>query len=97
MEGIRFADFDAWRAYQAAVIARTNQVLDTLTEDVLGEVLVPQLPPNMQQVFCALVIGIGAPVRKLEVLECFVYQHGLRHMGEIEHGRALVGLQGMTS
>jgi len=97
MEGIRFADFDAWRAYQSAVIARTNQVLDTLTEDVLGEVLVPQLPPNMQQVFCALVIGLSAPVRKLEVLECFVYQHGLRHMGEIEHGRSLVGLQGMTS
>jgi hypothetical protein len=37
------------------------------------------------------------PVRKLEVLECFVYQHGLRHMGEVEHGRALVGLGGMTS
>ena len=36
-------------------------------------------------------------LRRLEVLECFVYQHGLRHMGEIEHGRALVGLQGMTS
>ena len=35
--------------------------------------------------------------RKLDVLECFVYQHGLRHMGEIEHGRALVGLKGMTS
>ncbi len=97
MEGIRFADFDAWRAYQSAVIGRTNQVLDTLTEDALAEVLISQLPPNMQQVFCALVIGLSAPVRKLEVLECFVYQHGLRHMGEIEHGRALVGLQGMTS
>ena len=24
-------------------------------------------------------------------------QHGLRHMGEIEHARALVGLNGMTS
>src|SRR4030042_2360858 len=27
MEGIRFADFAAWGAYQAAVTARTNQVL----------------------------------------------------------------------
>jgi hypothetical protein len=51
----------------------------------------------MQQIFCAIVIGPGAPLRKLDVLECFVYQHGLRHMGEIEHGRALVGLSGMTS
>jgi len=97
MERIRFADFDAWCSYQSAVIARTNRVLDTITEDVLGEVVVPQLPQNMQQIFCAIVIGPSAPVRKLEVLECFVYQHGLRHMGEIEHGRALVGLKGMTS
>jgi hypothetical protein len=97
MERIRFGDFDAWRSYQSAVIARTNRVLDTITEDVLAEVVAPQLPQNMQQVFCAIVIGPGAPVRKLDVLECFVYQHGLRHMGEIEHGRALVGLKGMTS
>ena len=97
MEQIRFGDFDAWRAYQSAVIARTDGVLDAITEETLAEVLLPQLPPNMQQIFCAMVIGPNAPLRKLEVLECFVYQHGLRHMGEIEHGRALVGLQGMTS
>jgi hypothetical protein len=97
MEVIRFSDFDAWRAYQSAVIERTHGVLDTIDADTLAEVLLPQLPPNMQQIFCAIVIGPGAPLRKLDVLECFVYQHGLRHMGEIEHGRALVGLAGMTS
>ncbi len=97
MEQIRFGDFDAWRAYQSEVIARTDGVLETLTEDILAEVILPQLPPNMQNIYCALVIGPGGPLRKLEVLECFIYQHGLRHMGEIEHGRALVGLQGMTS
>ncbi len=97
MEHIRFADFDAWRAYQSQVVARTNDVLTTLTADMLAEVLLPKLPPNMQQIFCAIVIGPDAPLRKLEVLECFVYQHGLRHMGEVEHGRALVGLRGMTS
>ena len=97
MESIRFADFDAWRAYQSAVIDRTHGVLDTLDEATLAEVLMPKLPPNMQQIFCAIVIGPEAPLRKLDVLECFVYQHGLRHMGEIEHGRALVGLGGMTS
>jgi hypothetical protein len=97
MENIRFADFKAWREFQSAVIARTNDVLDGLTAETLSQVLMPQLPPNMQQIFCAIVIGPGAPLRKLDVLECFVYQHGLRHMGEIEHGRALVGLTGMTS
>lgn len=97
MQHLRFGDFDAWKAYQAEVIARTSRALDGITADSLATVLMPQLPPNMQNIFCAIVIGPGAPLRKLEVLECFVYQHGLRHMGEIEHGRALVGLQGMTS
>jgi len=97
MQHLRFGDFEAWKAYQAEVITRTGEVLETLTADMLAEVLMAQLPPNMQNIFCAIVIGPGAPLRKLEVLECFVYQHGLRHMGEIEHGRALVGLQGMTS
>lgn len=97
MEQLTFGDLEAWKQYQAEVIARTDRVLETLTPELLGEVLMAQLPPNMQNIFCALVIGPGGPLRKLEVLECFVYQHGLRHMGEVEHGRALVGLAGMTS
>ena len=97
MQHLRFSDIDAWRAYQGAVLVRTAGVLATINADILGEVLMPKLPPNMQNIFCAIVIGPDAPLRKLEVLECFIYQHGLRHMGEIEHGRALVGLQGMTS
>ncbi len=97
MEAIRFEDLDAWRAYQTEVIARTADVLNDVTEEILVEVLLPQLPPNMQNIFCAIVIGPGAPLRRLDVIECFIYQHGLRHMGEIEHGRALVGLGGMTS
>jgi hypothetical protein len=97
MQHLRFGDIEAWKSYQSQVIARTSEVLQTITAERLAEVLMPQLPPNMQNIFCAIVIGPGAPLRRLEVLECFVYQHGLRHMGEIEHGRALVGLQGMTS
>ena len=97
MQHLRFGDFEAWKAYQAEVIARTSTALETIDAELLSEVLMPQLPPNMQNIFCAIVIGPGAPLRKLDVLECFVYQHGLRHMGEIEHGRALVGLKGMTS
>jgi hypothetical protein len=97
MQHLRFADLEAWKTYQSEVIARTNAVLDTITEAMLAEVVMPQLPPHMQNIFCGIVVGPGNPIRKLEVLECFVYQHGLRHMGEIEHGRALVGLRGMTS
>jgi hypothetical protein len=97
MESLRFGDFDSWKQYQASVIRRTDRVLQTLTEELLAEIAAAQLPPNMQNVFCGLVVGPDGPVRKLDVLECFVYQHGLRHMGEVEHARALVGLRGMTS
>ena len=97
MQGQRIGDLDAWKEYQAQVIARTHDFLNTSDEALLAEVVMPQLPPHMQNIFCGIVVGPGNPIRKLEVLECFVYQHGLRHMGEVEHGRALVGLQGMTS
>jgi hypothetical protein len=96
MEKLTFADLEAWKAYQGQVIGRTSRALDSITPELLAEVLMPKLPPNMQNIFCGIVIGDG-PLRKLEVLECFIYQHGLRHMGEVEHGRALVGLGGMTS
>jgi hypothetical protein len=97
MQHLKFADLEAWKAYQAEVIARTSKTLDTIDAPMLAEVVMAQLPPNMQNIFCGIVVGPGNPIRKLEVLECFVYQHGLRHMGEIEHGRALVGMRGMTS
>jgi len=97
MERLRFADLSAWRVYQSEVIARTAHVLDGVTEESLAQVLAPKLPPALEASFCAVVIGPDGPLRKLEVIECFIYQHGLRHMGEIEHGRALVGLGGMTA
>ncbi len=97
MELLTFADLDAWRAYQSAVIARTASVLEGVTEESLAQVIAPKLPPSLEKSYCAIVIGPDGPLRKLEVIECFIYQHGLRHMGEIEHGRALVGLGGMTA
>ena len=96
MQTLRFADLDAWRAYQSAVIERTAGVLADATEELLSQVVIPKLPPILDKSYCAIVIGDG-PLRKLEVIECFIYQHGLRHMGEIEHGRSLVGLGGMTA
>ena len=36
-------------------------------------------------------------VTVLDAIECWWYQHGMRHMGEIELARGLVGLGGMTS
>ncbi len=97
MEQQQIGNLDAFRAYLAKVIDRTDVALEQTSADELGEVVIETLPPELENIFCALVVGRGNAVRKLEVWECFVYQHGLRHMGEVEHGRALVGLQGMTS
>ncbi len=96
MEQLRIGDLDAFREYQSAVIARTAETLEGVTIEELSEVIIAELPENMRNIYCAIVVD-GGPIRKLESLECFVYQHGLRHMGEVEHGRALVGLGGMTS
>ena len=42
--------------------------------------------------------GGGAEgIAVLDAIECWWYQHGMRHMGEIELARGLVGLGGMTS
>ena len=59
MEQIRLGDLEAWRTYQTEVIARTNGVLDSITEETLAEVLIPELPENFSQTFCAIVIGPG--------------------------------------
>ncbi len=97
MEQQRIGNLDAFRAYLAKVVDRSDLALERATAEGLAEVAIEQLPPNLESSYCALVVGNGNPVRALEVWECFVYQHGLRHMGEVEHGRALVGLGGMTS
>ena len=95
-EQLGFGDLDAWREYQAGVIARTDRALEGIDEALMAEVVVPALPPEMDNSYCGLVVGPGGAVRKLEILECFVYQHGLRHMGEIEYARSLLGLGGLT-
>lgn len=91
------ANLDAWRAYQTDVFARTTQALAQLTEDQLTRVIEPQLPADRASTYTALVVGVGNPLRALDALECSVYQHGLRHIGEIEFARGLLGQRGLTA
>lgn len=44
-------------------------------------------------------LNSGPPIAEpmLDGFECWLYQHGLRHMGEIELAHGLVGLGGITS
>ena len=93
----RIGDYEAFGEYQRAVFARTEAWLDTLDGAELTRVLIPRpLPPVVADTFSARVAG-DEGITVLDALECWIYQHGLRHMGEIELARGLVGLGGMTS
>jgi DinB superfamily len=93
----RIGDYAAFGEYQRAVFGRTEAWLDDLDGAELTRVIIPRpLPPVVADTFSARVAGEQG-ITVLDALECWIYQHGLRHMGEIELARGLVGLGGMTS
>lgn len=93
----RLSDYDAFIDYQQAVFSQTEEWLASLDPDSLSQLIIPRpLPDQVASTFSARVAGPEGLTR-LDAIECWIYQHGLRHMGEIEHARALVGLGGMTS
>ena len=93
----RIGDYEAFKAYQRAVFTRTEGYLDTLTPEALRRVVIPRpFPDAIASTFSARVAGPSG-LTVLDGFECWLYQHGLRHMGEIELARGLVGLGGMTS
>jgi hypothetical protein len=93
----RIGDYDAFKEYMGRVFAKTETWLAGLDPSTLSDVVVQRpFPPQIATTYSAMVAGeVG--ISRLDATECWIYQHGLRHMGEIEHARALVGLQGMTS
>lgn len=96
-EQLRLGDLDAWRAYQAAEFARTEAVLGALPLSRYAEVLYGgEMPEHARGSYLALLVGPEGPIRLIDALEANIYQHGIRHVGEIEHARALVGLGGLT-
>lgn len=93
----RIGDYDAFRAYQREVFARTEAWLDALDPAELGRVVITRpFPPQIASTYSARVAGPDG-ITLLDAAECWIYQHGLRHMGEIELARGFVGLGGMTS
>ncbi len=96
-EKITLGDLGAWREYQTATFARTETALGglrlrRLEDELFGGVI----PESLVGAFVTMVVGSRGPIRVVDAIECFIYQHGIRHMGELEHARALVGLRGMT-
>ena len=76
---------------------RTEDWLEQLDPGELTRVV--DRPPVPQQVASTYSARVAGPegITLLDATECWIYQHGLRHMGEIELARGLVGLGGMTS
>ncbi len=97
MVGQRIGNYEGFREYQRLVFDKTEAWLSSVDPESLTDVVVARpFPPQIASTFSARVAG-DEGITRLDGIECWIYQHGLRHMGEIEHARALVGLQGMTS
>lgn len=94
-ERVRIGDMDAWRAYQRAAFERTERLVAQAPLETLGR-RVEVTPQQFAGGFLALLAGTPERVRVLEALEAWIYQHTIRHAGEIEHARALVGLGGVA-
>jgi len=93
-EQLRFADIDAWRAYQTAAFARTEAALEQMEASRWDDVALPAVPPAMRGGFLHRLVG-DEPVHLGDYAEVVLYHHALRHLGELEHARALVGLTGV--
>ena len=93
----RIGNYDAYIDYQRDVFARTHAHLAAIDADELDRVVIAHpFPPQIASTYSARVAGPQG-ITVLDGFECWIYQHGLRHMGEIELARGLVGLNGMTS
>lgn len=92
----RIENYDAFLDFQQRVFRASESYVASLDPSSMSDMIVPfPYGETLAHTFSALVAG-EAGITRSDALECWVYQHALRHMGEIEHARSLVGLTGMT-
>ncbi len=97
MMGQRIEDLDEFRTFLSLVYTATEDYVAGVDPVSLSEIVVrPPFGPTLENTFSARVAG-AAGLSRSDAIECWVYQHALRHLGEIEHARSLVGLGGLTS
>jgi hypothetical protein len=93
----RIGNYGAFREFQGLVFRATESFVEAIDPASFSDIIVPYpYVPSVVNTFSARVAG-EAGISRSDAVECWIYQHALRHMGEIEHARALVGLTGMTS
>jgi len=92
---VRFRHLDGWHEYQRDVFTRTEHVLTNAPLGLFDEDAYPEgRPAPGPGSFLSLLVPDGV-VRVRDICEAFLFQHACRHLGEIEHARALVGLGGL--
>jgi hypothetical protein len=97
MMGQRIGDYDAFLELQRLVFSASENFVAGIEPALFTDLVVAHpYGPGLENTFSARVGG-AAGITRSDAIESWIYQHGLRHMGEIEHARALVGLGGMTS
>lgn len=97
MANQRIGNYEAFKEYQRAVFDRTEHHLATMDPADFGRVIIaPPYPPQVADTYSARCAGPQG-ITVLDAFECWHYQHGLRHMGEIELARGFLGLGGMTA
>ena len=93
----RIGDYEAFLQFQRLVFEATEHFVATIEPSTFSDIVVGHpYGATLARTFSARVGGEGG-ISRSDAVECWIYQHALRHMGEIEHARALVGLSGMTS
>lgn len=93
----RIGNYEAFLEFQGMVYRATEEFVAGIEPSTFGDIVVTHpYGASIAQTFSARVGGDHG-ISRSDAIECWIYQHALRHMGEIEHARALVGLKGMTS
>lgn len=86
----------AWKDYQHTVFTHTESVLAGMSDDRFASDIYPAVPDHVRPSFTGRVVHDGEPVPLAVLLDAVIFQHGIRHLGELDLARALVGLKGVS-
>lgn len=85
-----------WNDYQNTVFTHTESVLASISDAEFEADKFPSTPENYQASFVGRVVNDGEAVPLSVLLHSVIFQHGIRHLGELDHARALIGLKGVS-
>jgi hypothetical protein len=94
-EKLRLRDLGEWRAYQGAVFERTERAIVSSPLAIFAAKAERPPPERLVGSFLGYLVPEGE-MSVADVCEAYIFQHACRHLGELEHARALVGSGGLS-